>query len=119
MTRMLGAGEYRHRITLQQAQQARNDIGDTVTTWVPTLTRIAASVQPLRGRELFAAAQTQATVDHRITIRYRKNITRDLRIIWHSSDGDVPLDIISVINTDAANVQLELMAVTGVRNGLT
>lgn len=119
MTRMLGAGEYRHRITLQQAQQVRNDIGDTVTTWVPALTRIAASVQPLRGREMFAAAQTQSAVDHRITIRYQRGITRDLRIIWHLSEGDVPLDIISVINTDAANVQLELMAVTGVRNGLT
>lgn len=112
----IASGKYRHRITVERAEQTRSPIGEAVTAWVPYLSRIAAQVAPLRGREYFAAGQMQAATDHRVLIRYRAGIVREMRIVWHGPEGDVPLDIVSVINVDNANAELELMCVEGQRN---
>lgn len=108
----LQAGEFDQRVTIQQKSVARAANGEEIITW-SDVAQVWAKVEPIRGNELFAAAQMQDVSDHRVTIRYRTGIVREMRVVWR---GD-PLDIVSVVDVKAARVNLELMCIQGVRNG--
>lgn len=107
------AGDFNQRITIQQKSVTRAANGEEIVTWQDVSVGVPAIVNPLRGNELFAAAQMQDASDHLVTIRYRPGIVREMRVLWR---GD-PLDIVSVIDVKAARVNLELMCIQGVRNG--
>ena len=108
----LGAGQFSERVTIPQKQVSRSAIGEELVTWAAVAT-VWARVEPMRGREWFAAAQTQDATDHRVTIRYRTDVVREMRVLW----GAVALDIVSVIDVNAQRENLELMCLSGVRNG--
>lgn len=108
----LPAGAFRERVTIEQKSVARSAIGEESATWV-TLATVWAAVEPLRGREFFAAAQMLDATDYRITIRYRSDVTRDMRVNW----GGELMDITSVIDVRSRRENLELMCISGVRNG--
>lgn len=109
----LSAGEFDQRVKLQSKSVTRSGIGAEIVTWVDVAT-VWAKVEPIRGREFFAAAQMQESTDHRVTIRYRTGVTRDMRIMWRNA----PLDIVSVIDVKARKENLELMCLSGVRNAV-
>lgn len=110
----LSAGQFDQRVTIQQKSVTRSAIGEEVPTWA-TFATVWARVEPIRGREFFAAAQMQSATDHRVTIRYRTGITRDMRVLWRG----IPLDIVGEpIDVNARKENLELMCLSGVRNGL-
>lgn len=105
------AGRLNQRITIEQKSVTRAGNGEEVVSWIP-LDTVWAEVKQLRGREFFAAAQMQGAMDHQVFIRYRTDITRDMRLMW----GSQPLDIVGIAeigNRDG----LEIMALSGVRNG--
>lgn len=108
----LGAGRFDQRVTIQQKQVTRSSIGEELVTWI-TVASVWARVEPMRGNEFFASAQMQDATDHRVTIRYRNDVLREMRIVW----GLVALDIVSVIDVNAQRENLELMCISGVRNG--
>lgn len=108
----LGAGKFDQRVTIQQKQVTRSSIGEELVTWV-TVATVWARVEPIRGNEFFAAAQMQDATDHRVTIRHRNDVTRDMRVVW----GSIELDIVSVIDVNAQRENIELMCISGVRNG--
>jgi SPP1 family predicted phage head-tail adaptor len=106
------AGDLRERIVIQSKSIARNSIGEEVVTWPDFLT-LWAQAEPLRGREFFAAAQMQSSVEVRFRIRYRSDITVDThRVLWRA----VTYDIRSIIDADARRVVLELMCASGVHD---
>ncbi len=109
---MLAAGSLRERITIQTKSVTRSAIGEEVVSWSDVAT-VPAKVEPIRGHEFFAAAQMQDASDHRVTIRYRAGVTREMRIVWRGA----PLDIVSVIDVNARREGLEMMCLSGVRNG--
>jgi SPP1 family predicted phage head-tail adaptor len=106
------AGKLSERVTLQSKQVARNGIGEEVVTWADIAT-VWAQVEPLRGREFFAASQMQTSVDVRMRIRYGVNVGPEDRALWRGQ----PHDIVSVIEPNAERTMLELMCVSGVRDG--
>jgi SPP1 family predicted phage head-tail adaptor len=108
----LPAGKFDQRITLQSKLVTRAANGEEVVTW-DDVAQLWARVEPLRGREWFAAAQMQDAAEIRVTIRYRAGVTRDMRVLWNGE----PLDIMSVIDVNADRTNLELMCISGVRNG--
>lgn len=108
---MISAGMFDQRVTLQSKQVARGANGEEVVTWSDVAT-IWAQVQQLRGKEFFAGAQMQDEVDVRVRLRYRTGVTRDQRLLCNGA----PLDIVSVI-TLGRREALELMCISGVRNG--
>ena len=107
----LPAGSFDQRITLQAKSVTRAANGEEVETWGTHAERWAR-VEPLRGKEFFAAAQTQDAAEYRVTIRYLASVTRDMRVLWRGT----LLDIVSVIDVNARRENLELMCITGVRN---
>lgn len=108
----------KHRIKLQSKSVTRNAIGEEVVTWADVVTETAdhclwAEVWPLKGREFFAAQQTQYAADVRFRLRYRDGLTQDMRVVL---DGDA-YDILSIVDVGAAHHTTEILAVHGVRNG--
>lgn len=108
----LNSGDLKERVTLQSRAAGVDSHGHPSTSWSDVAT-VWADVQPIRGREYFAAGQTQAPVDVRVRIRYRSGVTPAMRVLWRS----VPHDIVSVIDMGAQRVALELMCMTGGRDG--
>ena len=109
---LINAGELRHEITLQQrVVTPKNALGQAGGGWADVVT-VRASVDPLRGRELFAAGQTLAPVEVRVRLRYITGVTPAMRFMW---DG-VAYGISSVINVAGLCHTLEIMATSALRD---
>lgn len=74
------AGKLRHRIQLQGKRRVPDGGGGWSHDWVTSRT-VWARVEPLSGREFVAAQTVQSEVTTRITIRYRDDVTPDMRIM--------------------------------------
>jgi SPP1 family predicted phage head-tail adaptor len=98
-------------VTVEQPQEAAGPYGEAQTSWSPLAT-VWASVEPVTGREFFAAAQVQTEVTHRVRMRYLAGVTPKHRI----RHGDRLLDVRLVRNLEERNVELELLCV---EHGLT
>lgn len=110
--RTIGAGNLDQRVTLQQRDASLNTLGQASDTWT-NVAEVWARVEPLKGREFFAAGQMQSEATTRITIRYLAGVTERNRVLWRGQ----PYDISAVIEPDGHKQTLELMAVAGVRDG--
>lgn len=97
-------GNLRHRVVLQQKVITEDALKQQSEVWTDIAT-VWAAIEPLSGREYFAARQENAEVTAKITIRYRKDVTPDMRAV---SEGRV-FDVLSVINPGERNISLILM----------
>lgn len=109
---MIAAGRLDQRVKLQQKSVTRNGIGEEVVTWVDVAT-VWAEAWPLRGREFFAAQQTQYAADVRFRLRHRADVLPTWRVEWRGE----PYDIVSVVDVGAKREMLEILAVSGVKDG--
>lgn len=78
------AGKLKHRITLQRPAAGQDAYGQPLTGWTDVAT-VWASITDMTGREYIAAAAVQASVQTRITIRYRADIVAAMRVL-HGTD---------------------------------
>lgn len=100
---MSGVADYRHRVTLQQRVTALDD-GLPVEQWQDWAT-VWAAVEPIRGREYFAAAAVEAEGTVRIRIRYRAGVTPDMRVVY----GQRVFWVQSVIDVGGRHREAQLM----------
>lgn len=85
----------RHRIVLQEPVEVVDAGGGRSTSWSDKET-VWASVKPLSGNERIHAMALRNPVTHRMTIRYRADVTADWRV---SYDGRL-FNIKAVIDPD-------------------
>ncbi|MGJ3501613.1 putative phage head-tail adaptor (plasmid) [Piscirickettsia salmonis] len=97
------AGLLRHRITLQNNLIGTNEYGEALDYWQDIAT-LWARVSPRIGRELFSAQQFYHEITQTVTLRYRADVSPNLRIYF---DGRY-FEILSVINPDERNRELVL-----------
>lgn len=77
----------RHKLTIQTLSKVSDDQGGFTETWQDGAD-LWASIEPLKGYEKFQAQQMQVPVSHRITMRYRTDVTaasrlkHDGRVFW-------------------------------------
>lgn len=103
------AGPLRERVTIEKPVDTQDDIGGTVRTW-ETVATCWAAVEPLSGREFFAAQQVQASSTTRIRIRFREDITTKMRVRHDAGDSvEHYYAINAVTNIQARREQLQLM----------
>jgi len=95
------AGKLRHSIIIQNT---------TETTVWGTFANVRASITPLNGREYFESKQINSEEVTRFTIRYIKDITTKMRILW----GTRIYDIRSIINLTETDKLMVLMVVEDV-----
>lgn len=111
------AGRLRNRVTLQKRTKTKNSLGEEVLDWVDFAV-VWAEVTPIRGQEYFAAGQLQRSADIRLRIRARNDIDEDLRAIVPLNGQQRPCDVEAVLPGSGPYMgMLELMVVSGVRNG--
>lgn len=112
-------GNFRHRITIQENRyqrdeanlQVRDSYGAPIDDWIDLRT-CWASMEPLSGREYFAAAQVQAEQVTRFRIRYpRFQIWPGMRVKYHDSilEADRYFNIQAVIDQNEMHVELIIM----------
>lgn len=101
---LMRTGQLRHKITIQQAAKTSDGFGGWTQTWTNFAT-VWAAIEPLRGREFFAAAQVQAEQITRIRIRYLAGITPKMRILFDART----FSINTIINVNERNRELHLM----------
>lgn len=95
------AGELRHPLTLQQATDVQNTRGEAIPTW-SDVADVWGAIEPLSGREGFAANQMYASATHRIRIRYRSGVVPKMRF----TKGSRVFEIDAVLNVDERNREL-------------
>lgn len=100
---MVRAGLLHHKIEIQSKATRRDSMGGEVVTWEP-FTYAWASIEPLSGREYFAAQQAQASVSHKLVMRYQAGIRPYHQVKW----GDRIFNIDAILNEGERNVELTL-----------
>ncbi len=100
----MNPGKFNKRITLQCPKSVRDDEGIVTEEWTDVAT-VWAAVEPLRGREYFAAAAVNQENTVRFRMRYRRGVTARMRLLY---DNRV-FDIKSVIDVNERHQEMLLM----------
>ncbi len=74
-------GQLKERVTIQQKTTAPDGQGGRVTTW-GTLATVWAAVVPMTTAERIQAAAIGALLTYRVTLRYRAEVTPQMRLTW-------------------------------------
>lgn len=102
------AQELNKRVELQRYEEIVDpETGDRTEVWA-TYAEVFAKVEPLVGREYFAAAAVQAENTTKFTIRHRPDLLPRDRLRY----ADKHWDIASVINPKGRNRETLIMAST-------
>jgi SPP1 family predicted phage head-tail adaptor len=78
---MIDPGRLRERVTIQQATERRNGLGETTQEWA-TFAERWASVDGLSSREFLLQGQQQTEISHRVRLRYVPGLKQTMRIVW-------------------------------------
>lgn len=104
-------GRLRQQVAIQARTRTSDGQGGATDSWV-TLTAgtVWAAIEPASGAEVFAAHQLQQRVTHKVTLRYREEITTAHRLLY----GSRVLNIRSVLNPEERQRYLVVMVEEGV-----
>ena len=105
----LTSGKLRETLIFQRLVPVSDGAGGQVVTWTPILTT-RGMVAPLSGREAMFAMQREATVTHRIYVRYRADLLPSDRVVVRG----VTMQVLSILNLELRNQWLELSCESGV-----
>ena len=105
----LNAGALREPITIQRKISVSDGMGGQAIQWIDLAT-VRAHVKPLSGREALQAMQLQASITHRIYMRYRADLQPSDRLVMRGQ----PLQIKAILNMEMRNQWLEVSADQGV-----
>ena len=103
------ASRLRQRVTIEQPSESADGAGGTTRSWT-TLATVWAELLPLRGAENLLAFQQQAELTHRVTLRYRDDVTTAMRLSYDSR----VFNIRSTRNVEERDQLLELLVEEGV-----
>lgn len=96
-------------VTVLQQWQIRDSYNNAKSVWHP-FAIIRASLEPLTGREYWVASQSQAEGTIKLTMRYRRGITDQMRFQYETQDGLKTLEVKSPpINILEQNKYLVIM----------
>lgn len=107
------AQELNRRIAIEAMTQTQDPMtGEIVSGWA-TFAQPFAKVEPLVGRELFAAQQVLAAAPVKFTIRYLPGLIASMRIVWQGT----PYNITSIANVKGRNRETLIYATAGTNTG--
>lgn len=105
------SGTLNRRVTLQSRSEAQGSTGEVTWTWADVDT-VWAAIEPMAGREYFAAQQMQATTNTRIRMRFRRGVTTKMRVVYTEAGSPTYTRyyaIDAVINPKDRREELQLM----------
>ena len=84
------AGKLRHRVNVQSNTGVEDDTGQLVAGWANIgATDEPVDIKTLRGDELVAAQQVVPHAKHRVTMRYRNDVTPAQKLVFGSRDLNI------------------------------
>jgi SPP1 family predicted phage head-tail adaptor len=98
------AGQLRHTFQLQRATESRDEAGGVTQVW-RTVAQPFGSLEGVTGDEFLRADALQAEIDYRARLRYRGDVTPDMRLTL----GSRSFDIRRVVDPDGRRDELELL----------
>jgi SPP1 family predicted phage head-tail adaptor len=107
------AGKLRHRVTIQRKTGTRDADGGERVTWADLSTNVAASIEPLNGREFFASQAAQSEITGKITFRYPRDVRADDRVVHLG----VFYNVHAAPETNLAHREIVCMVSQGVNDG--
>lgn len=110
-------GRMRQRVQLQSKVTSADGGGSQIIAW-STFATVYASIEPQSGQERLFGDQLQEPITHKITVRYRRDLTFKNRLVYSFTNQGVSntryFNIRRVINVDNRDKYLELLCVEGV-----
>lgn len=103
----LKSGRYRHPVTIRRATRARDGHGQSVENFDTIFASWRCAIDPIRGREYFAARQVAAETTHQLAGHYIAGVAVKDRVYF----GARVFRIESVINVEEKGRELQLMCV--------
>lgn|SRR4030065_1640189 len=98
------AGELRNYITIQQPTESQDANLELILTW-STFATVWASIEPLIGREFYAARQVNAELTGKISLRFINGITAKMRVLYDSKTYNIE----AVIDVENRHKELILL----------
>ena len=98
-------GDLNKIIDIQSKTRVADGIGGFTETWATQCSGIYAAIWPVSAKEQIQSDQMSMIITHRIRIRYRSRIKSDWRIKY----ANRYFSIMSIINPNEANGNLELL----------
>lgn len=102
----MNAGRLKHLIDIEHNTATASDISGSPAVWVALYTGLWAAIWPLKGDEALVGMQIQATVSHRVRIRFHKGILPGMRLRLGSRYFSI---VAPPINIDERNREIELL----------
>lgn len=106
------SGRLRHKVTVEQVTETIDEFGQAIKSW-STFAQPFAAIEPVSGREYFAAQQVDSEVTVKITMRYLSGLTTKMRISW----GGKIYNIQSIIDPAERTAMQTLMCSEGLNDG--
>lgn len=78
---MTAAGKLRERVTIERPVRTPDGAGGADVTW-EALATVWAEVVALGGTEAALGERMEARAPHRVTIRFRDDVTAEMRLAW-------------------------------------
>lgn len=100
----MNTGRLDQRVTIERVTYTQTGTGDVIETW-NLLAEVWAAVEPLNGREYFAANSVQSETTTRIRLRY----LADLNVVDRINHEGTLYNINSIINPRSGDAELVLM----------
>jgi len=109
----LDAGKLRHRLALLALTSEQDSDGEMVETWV-TYDTVWGAFEPYSTKDVIAARSVQETTMARAVIRYRDDVTSELRLSFRSKtykidgpplpDTDSGMEYMTLMLSEISNV---------------
>lgn len=93
------------KIDIKEPSTTQDEYGQPIDGYVDITTGIWASVEPVIGREFYAAEQVQSEARIKVRTEYIEGI-KEKMVVFH---GTRKLEVVSVINPKEQNRELLLM----------
>jgi SPP1 family predicted phage head-tail adaptor len=113
------AGKLRNRVTIEQrvaGSPPQSASGEPDESWTAYAT-VQASIDPLRGRELYAAQEHHSEVDVKIRMRLMAGVNDGVTAAMRVVDGSTVYNIKAVLIDVNFTREITLMCATGLNNG--
>lgn len=109
-SRAVEAGRLRHAVKIQESLTTPNELNEQEVNW-NTVAERDVNIEPLSGRELWAAQQAQSQVSHKITMRYYRGLREKMRLVYHDYElnKDRVFNIGGITNADEVNRKLVVL----------
>ena len=102
-------GDRNKRVELLEPSRTADGIGGDTTTYIPRYSKVFVAIWPISATAQIQAGQLAMTMTHRIRMIYKSDLRSDWKIKYRDKYRDRYFAIVSGINPNEADKEIELI----------